>query len=88
MIVTWIYTANVLLLFVNGVQIPIITTFSQFNFVFDVLFQNVSGQRNLAGEIYYHQIFNKALSASEVQAQHAYLRLQHPEIEGINIAIS
>lgn len=85
MIVTWMYTANAMLLFVNGVQMTTISTFSQFNFVFNVLFQNVSGQRNLAGEIYYHQIFNKALSASEVQAQHAYLRLQHPEIEGINI---
>lgn len=85
MIVTWIYTANALLLFVNGVQIPIITTFSQFAFAFNSVFFNLIGQRNLAGEIYYHQIFNKALSASEVQAQHAYLRLQHPEIEGINI---
>jgi uncharacterized protein (TIGR02145 family) len=85
-IITWIYTANNLLCYINGVQFPIIVSFEAFPFAFDVLFWTyLTNQRKLNGEIYHHQIFNKALSASEVQAQHAYLRLQHPEIEGINI---
>ena len=40
---------------------------------------------SLNGEIYRLRILNKSLSASEVQSQHAFLRLKYPEIDGVNI---
>jgi len=71
--------------YVDGILIPISSgTYTPFSSVLSGLFNN-SANDTFAGEIYHHQIFNKALSAAEVQAQHAYLRLQYPEIEGINI---
>lgn len=37
------------------------------------------------GEIYQYHIWQRALSASEIQLQHAALRTLHPEIEGVDI---
>jgi len=71
--------------YVDGVLIPITSgSYTPFSSSLSGLFNN-SANDTFAGSIYHHQIFNKALSASEVQAQHAYLRLQYAEIEGINI---
>lgn len=70
--------------YMNGVSYPV-TTYNPANIISltDIL-SDISGYQ-FDGEIYHYSVFNKALSASEIQSQHAYLRLQHPEIEGINI---
>lgn len=83
-IVTWVADAYGLRCYVNGVQYAITGTYTPFSGTITGML-NTGSDAAFDGEIYHHQIFNKALSASEVQAQHAYLRLQHPEIEGINI---
>lgn len=70
--------------YMNGVSYPV-TTYNPANIIsLTNILSDISGYQ-FDGEIYHYSVFNKALSASEVQAQHAYLRLQHPEIEGINI---
>lgn len=84
---TFTYTPNGVSMYINGKQEPITGTFTPFAQKINTMFSflNSVDPRSMIGEIYHHQIFNKALSASEVQSQHAYLRLQYPEIEGINI---
>jgi len=77
---------DVLSLYINGeLKSSITTTTSTTNFEFYNF--PYSGAASIQGlmDISYYTLHSRALSASEIQAQHDYLRLQIPEIEGIAI---
>jgi uncharacterized protein (TIGR02145 family) len=82
-IVTWAANSVGISLWINGKQYPYNGTYTPFN-------GNVQGLLDLgsddtfAGEIFHHQIFNRALSASEIQSNHSLLQLRYPE-QGVAI---
>lgn len=81
--IIWLYNNGIAKLYINGVQINIAT---QGSIDFNVSqLANGYPARQFAGNIYYHQILNKELSASEVQNISTILAAQYPEIEGVNI---
>lgn len=74
-----------LTLFINGIpketKTGCVTSFS-----FDTILKTGSlASRSFTGTLSHAQIFNKALSAYEVQQHHTYLRSIYPEIEGVAI---
>lgn len=67
---------GILSVYVDGLLINTITADTASDF------RNIYAENNQLSHL---QIHNRALSASEIQAQHDFLRLQIPEIEGIAI---
>lgn len=83
-ILTFEYNNGVGLIRVNGVEKT--TTVTSDAVTFGSLFlSQTSNFRNFDGEIGKLQIANIRLSASQIQSLYNFTRLQHPEIEGINI---
>lgn len=73
-------------LYKNGVFYEGKTASSTTDFTFNLLMKwGATLGRTFNGEITHIQILTKSLSAHEIQLQHELLRLQHPEIEGIDI---
>lgn len=77
------YTANSITGYLNGSIITNTAAFQQFALGVTGFFHQTASRNNT--DILHAQIHNRALSASEIQAQHDFLRLQIPEIEGVAI---
>ena len=80
---TIVYNNGVYSLYKNGVYFNSISGTG--GALYNQLFVAGNTTLDFVSELIHLQIHNRALSASEIQAQHDYLRLQIPEIEGVAI---
>ena len=80
---TIVYNNGVYSLYKNGVYFNSISGTG--GALYNQLFVAGNTTLDFVSELIHLQIHNRALSASEIQAQHEFLRLQIPEIEGIAI---
>lgn len=80
---TLVYSNGVYSLYKNGVYFNSISGTG--GALYNQLFVAGNTTLDFVSELIHLQIHNRALSASEIQAQHDYLRSQIPEIEGVAI---
>jgi len=85
--VIWTYNNGAIRCYLNGIQqeLPIISSPSLSLAISSIGGNSTYPLEQFAGNIYYHQILSKELSASEVATVSSILAAQYPDIEGVNI---